>query len=86
MFKIFNISDFNILESSNKGPRCVSDFEYFGELYRAQKMFQILISWRAPIRAQDVFQVLNSDFDYFGELHCIGRKICFRFLYLGELQ
>ena len=54
------ISDFGILESSNKGPRCISDFEYVGELHWAKNMFQILISWRAPIRAQDVFQIFLS--------------------------
>ena len=67
------ISDFDILESSNKGPRCVSDSDYFGELHWAQNIFQILISWRSPIRAQDVFQILNI-------LDCsIGPKTYFRF-------
>ena len=43
-------------------------------------IFQILISWRAPIRAQYVFQIMNT------LESSIGPKICFRYQLLFQAK
>ena len=81
------VSVSKILETSG-GPNTFYRYWYLEELQYGHNhkmclrflIFQILISWRAPLRAQDVFQILTI------LESSIGPKIYFRFWYLGELQ